>query len=72
MVTERSPSVIAAFGRELLERGDVEQAGRASALLLESFTQYPRALVLRALLSEHNGDFQSALDDLQIVTSAEP
>ena len=72
MVTERSPSVIAAFGRELLERGDVEQAGRASALLLESFTRYPRALVLRALLSEHNGDFQSALDDLQIVTSAEP
>ena len=72
MVTERSPSVIAAFGRESLERGDFEQAERASTLLLDSFARYPRALVLRALLSEHKADFESALDDLQIVTSAEP
>ena len=72
MVTERSPSVIAAFGRESLERGDFEQAERASNLLLDSFARYPRALVLRALLSEHKGDFESALDDLQNVISAEP
>ena len=62
MVTERSPSVIAAFGREALERGDVEQADRVSALLLGSFVRYPRALVLRALLSEQKGDVESALD----------
>ena len=72
VVTERSPSVIAAFGREALERGDVEQADRVSALLLGSFVRYPRALVLRALLSEQKGDVESALDDLQVVASAEP
>ena len=57
MVTERSPSVVAAVGRESLERGDFEQAERVSTLLLDSFARYPRALVLRALLSEHKGDF---------------
>ena len=72
MNAELRPSVIAVWGRDALGRGDLEQAGRAADLLLEAYSRYPRALVLRALLAEHKGDLESALDDLQVVTIAEP
>ena len=72
MNAELRPSAIADWGRDAFARGYLEQAERASNVLLEAYSRYPRALVLRALLAEQKGDLVSALDDLQVVISAEP
>ena len=66
------PSEAAGLARRARADGDSALARSITERLLAEFANYPPARLMRALLAEESNATDAALDDLRVVTSAEP